>query len=427
MKILHTADWHLGATLHELSLVPEQERFLAWLLDLIAADEVDLLLVAGDIYDQAHPSAEAQRLYYDFFGRLEQRAPRCQAIVIAGNHDSAQRLAAPQTLLRTRRVEVIAAVPPPGQRGALLIPAGPDPNHPAVIVAAVPYARDQSLGFFSPGRTQQETHQAYTQGFRDLYASLADEAAERWPGVPRIAMGHLTVQGQEAPASDDWLQNIHVAARFPETIGNISALPAATLFDERWDYVALGHIHRGYPVLGQRVWYSGTPVPVSVKEGMTPRMVRVLELQATESDTTHTLLQRNVEVPRWRDIRRITGTREEVMRALKALPLGTTLRPLYHLEVRVEDYDPGLPDALGQIVADRWGASAEPPQLKVTQHRETTLQDIGSGTAAEALRSLDEYTPDEVFQLMYQARHKAPAPAEVMEAFRLIVEEEAQS
>ncbi|NPC81309.1 exonuclease subunit SbcD, partial [Pyxidicoccus fallax] len=98
MRLLHTSDWHLGHTLYDVSREAEHAAFLDWLLETLEAESVDALLVAGDIFDTANPSAEAQAAWYHFVARARRRLPRLDVVVIGGNHDSAARLDAPDPL-----------------------------------------------------------------------------------------------------------------------------------------------------------------------------------------------------------------------------------------------------------------------------------------------------------------------------------------
>lgn len=106
MKILHTADWHLGKKLYKQDLQEEQKLFLEWLLEHIEQEKIDILLVAGDIFDLANPPTEARALYYWFLSKL---ANKCQIVITGGNHDSAQMLDAPKELLDLLSIKVIGS------------------------------------------------------------------------------------------------------------------------------------------------------------------------------------------------------------------------------------------------------------------------------------------------------------------------------
>src|SRR4051812_25377233 len=112
MRILHTSDWHLGQLLHEHARTWEHARFLAWLLAMLDEHRVDALLLAGDVYDTANPSAEAEATFFDFLARAREVRPRLDIVVIGGNHDSASRLDAPSPLLDAFRVHVVGGHAP---------------------------------------------------------------------------------------------------------------------------------------------------------------------------------------------------------------------------------------------------------------------------------------------------------------------------
>ena len=110
MKILHTADWHLGQTFYEYDRREEHLHFLEWLKQQIRQHEIDVLLIAGDVFDSPNPSAESQRMYYRFLREVTSENPSVQIIIIAGNHDSAARLEAPNPLLENMNVTVRGVV-----------------------------------------------------------------------------------------------------------------------------------------------------------------------------------------------------------------------------------------------------------------------------------------------------------------------------
>ena len=126
LRILHTSDWHLGHTLHDLSRWREHDAFLAWLMDLLGEAEIDALLVTGDIFDSANPPAAASSRWFSFLARLRARYPRLDVVVIGGNHDSAARLDAPRPILESMNIHILGGLPRTAEGQA-----GPRPDHPA--------------------------------------------------------------------------------------------------------------------------------------------------------------------------------------------------------------------------------------------------------------------------------------------------------
>ena len=143
MKILATSDWHLGNLFHGNDRLPEHKHFLKWLLEQIAEQKPDALLIAGDIFDNGNPSAAAQTVYYEFLADATQLCPNMQVIITAGNHDSASFLNAPKALLFALNVHVIGAATQPIDKEVLLLKNSQ--GQPAAIVCAVPYLRDRDV------------------------------------------------------------------------------------------------------------------------------------------------------------------------------------------------------------------------------------------------------------------------------------------
>ena len=107
MRLLHTADWHLGQTFYQFERSYEHQCFLDWLLETLVSEAIDALLIAGDIFDNTNPSAAAQRQLYRFLAAAKRRLPKLAIVIIAGNHDSGGRLEAPTPLLEGFDITVI--------------------------------------------------------------------------------------------------------------------------------------------------------------------------------------------------------------------------------------------------------------------------------------------------------------------------------
>jgi DNA repair protein SbcD/Mre11 len=410
MRILHTADWHLGASIEGVSLIEEQRRFLEWLLKLIAERQIDALVVSGDVFDLAHPPAEAQSLYYQFLARLASLKPPCAAVITAGNHDSAKRLEAPRELLDALSIRVVGALPTEANYKALLVPLRSAGGEVAAVVAAVPYVHEYRLGISPAGRSAEELAVDMRTAFGSLYGRLASMIGDRWPDVPAVAMGHLTVGS--GVCADDFNQPIH-------QVGTIDALPA-TIFGAGWSYVALGHVHRAYPAGGSSVWYSGTPVAVSMTEGATPRYVRVVEFQRNalqeedgwEGTPGGAMRQESIAVPCWRTLLAVSGTESEVLAEIRSAKWEGDLEPLLRAEILVESRDVGLEERLRNAVA----ALPEPrPRIVAVHQRRIAPANAPTDATPPELHQL---SPDEVFAALHRARLGGEPTEELMMAFR---------
>lgn len=267
MRLLHTADWHLGQLFHGHERIAEHRVFLDWLLDLLASREIDALLIAGDIYDTANPSAEAQALYYDFLRRARERCPALAIVVIAGNHDSPARLEAPRPVLQALGIEVIGHYRPDASGNANARVRLPLPDRDGRIcawVVALPYLRPADL----PTVDAEGARIGYTSAVARVYAeAVAHATALREPGQALIGMGHLHVKGSATSADSE--------RRL--VIGGEEALDAS-LFPGALAYIALGHLHLAQKAGAEHIRYSGSPLPMSYTELHYPHQVVEVEL-----------------------------------------------------------------------------------------------------------------------------------------------------
>lgn len=385
MRILHTSDWHLGISTGPAPRVEEQRRFLDWLLATLAEREVDALVIAGDVFDSMHPSAEAQSLYYRFLAKVGGAGVR-SVVVVGGNHDSPSRLDAPRALLKTVAVHVVGGVPVSEERPArMLAPLrARGSDEVAAVCVAVPYVHEYRLGIRTSGLDTQRTRAEFLREFGELYRSLVDAALERYGDVPLVATGHLTLGA--GVRSEDFPQDIH-------QVGSIQGLPVGIL-DPRIRYTALGHIHRCYAVEDAAAWYCGTPIPYAMTEMAEPRHVLLVDL---EGDATPSVQQ--IEVPRARDLVQLVGPPDEVLTDLATLSWSAPLPPLVHVRVQTQLAEPGLARRLHDAVESHGPGPG--PVLVSVQQRTSEVEVAGP---FPEMPPLVELTPEHVFGLMCDAR-----------------------
>lgn len=314
MKILHTADWHLGQTFYEYDRREEHLYFLEWLKQQIEQHEIDVLLIAGDVFDGPNPSAESQRMYYRFLREVTAGNPSLQIIIIAGNHDSAARLEAPNPLLEDMNITVRGMVRRDAEGGIdlqhLIVPlyAG---KEAAAYCLAVPYLRQ---GDYPSAET-------YSKGVRLLYEQLFNQVKEL--GKPVIAMGHLQAIGSEISEDDRSERTV---------IGGLECV-SPEAFDEAITYTALGHLHRSQRVSHrENVRYSGTPMPMSFAERNHTSGVVMVTIDA-EGTCIEKLefepLAGLMSIPRQ------ARPLEEVLQAIGELPDGDVTRQSPYLEIKI--------------------------------------------------------------------------------------------
>ena len=262
MKILATSDWHLGNLFHGNDRLPEHKHFLKWLLEQIAGQKPDALLIAGDIFDNGNPSAAAQTVYYEFLADATQLCPNMQVIITAGNHDSASRLEAPRPLLTRYHVEIRGNVRKIWQQGEsedddktgghwiyyfddLIIPVTNEAGE-EVIVLAVPFLRSDVVQDAS-----------YSQGVNDFLRELTAEARKKHPGRKCIMMAHMYAKGSDI-AKKDASEKIIIGGQEEVDLEGWNDHP---------DYMTCGHIHKR-----QHIWntdwarYTGSILPMSFAE-----------------------------------------------------------------------------------------------------------------------------------------------------------------
>lgn len=406
LRLIHTADWHLGHTLHGLAREAEHQAFLDWLLDVLVREAVDALIVAGDVFDSANPPASAQAQFYRFLAAVRAHCPSLDVLVIAGNHDSAARLDAPSPLLDGFGIRVVGAVPrrPDGSVAAerLVVPLTDRSGRTAARVAAVPFLRPADLP------PCPDADDPLIAGVGRVYAEvLAAARGARAPGEALLATGHAYLVGGQLSA----LSERRILG------GHQHALPAA-LFPDDLAYVALGHLHLAQRVAGRAgVRYAGAPLALALAECDYPHQVLRVDLDGERLAAVESL-----RVPRYVELlRRPVGgalALAGVLDDLAALVLDEALPPErwpgLEVAVRLDRPEPGL---RRQIEAALDGRPVR--LLTVVAHYAGAgggLADAGTGAGLEALE------PDEIFRLCHQRRHGSePAPA-LMDAFRMLIE-----
>lgn len=324
MKILHTADWHLGKKLHKHELSKDHQLFLDWLINLIQEQKIDLLLISGDIFDLANPPIEARAMYYWFLRQMIQL--KCKIIITGGNHDSAQMLDAPKDILNLLDITVVGGAINPIENEVIVLEN--------LVVCAVPYLRDADLRQAIEGESGASRVENVRLGIKKHYDTLAEICQEKYPNLPKIAMGHLYAHGVSTSESEREIQ-----------IGNEAGIDS-DCFSQTFDYVALGHIHRPQIIGGnERIRYSGSPIPLSFSEKNDQKIVLLLEVFDNKIQEIKT-----IDVPKFRDLKRISGTLEEVKSKLIAHQNEAQLQAFLEVEVVEETFNPLIIKELNDLI-----------------------------------------------------------------------------
>ncbi|WP_326566016.1 exonuclease SbcCD subunit D [Amycolatopsis rhabdoformis] len=253
MRLLHTSDWHVGRTFHGADLLAEQEAVLTHVAELVTSEQVDVVVVAGDIYDRAVPSAEAVRVATKAMSRIRQAG--AQLVITPGNHDSAARLGAFADFAAAGGLHLRATV------GGLAEPVLLSDDHGDVAIYGIPYLEPE------PSRHALGVPEArgHTGVLTEAMRRVREDLAAR-PKTRSVVLAHAFVTGAAASDSERTI-----------AVGGVEQVPG-DVFDGV-DYVALGHLH-GPQTLAEHLRYSGSPLAYSFSEARQRKSVWLVDLDA---------------------------------------------------------------------------------------------------------------------------------------------------
>jgi DNA repair protein SbcD/Mre11 len=381
MKILHTSDWHVGRTLHRRPRLDEVEAALREVTQVAEEEAVDLVLVCGDVFDHAAPSADAERVLYDAL--LALRATGARVLVVPGNHDNTRRFAAVEELLRAAGIDVVPQIRRPHQGGVLEIPSRN--GDVAAQVAVLPWVPERALfGAAEMMGLEEAPHQAYAERVAELVRALC---AELDPSKATVLAGHLFVSGARLGGGEREL-----------TIGQIYAINPAAL-PTGVQYIALGHVHRPQDVPGAATpaRYAGSLLQLDFGEAEQDKSVTIVELEPGRPARTR---ERPLSAGlRLRDVR---GTLAE-LRAIESDPASEWLR----VTLVCDGPAPGLADEVREALPGALEVRLEYEREDPERH------------AAE-LRRLK---PRELFERYYANRHGKEPDEAVVKLFDELLEE----
>lgn len=383
MKVLHTSDWHIGRALYGRKRYEEFEAFLNWLAGFIEEENIDVLLVAGDVFDNSAPSNHAQGMYYRFLGRVAAYSNR-HVVVTAGNHDSPSFLNAPRELLKFLNVHAVGcASEPPADE--LIVLAGPD-QEPRLIVCAIPYLRDRDIRTAEAGESVEDKERKIIEGIRAHYRRVCEAAEEKRAllkkPVPIVATGHLYAAGGQT-VDGDGVRELY--------IGSLAQV-RTDVFPECIDYLALGHLHIPQTVGGSDfIRYSGSPLPIGFGEAEQEKSVVLVEFSGIAPTVT------KIPVPRFQELKTLRGDWQTIARGIDELKSRGS-RAWLEIVYEGEDIAGSLRDRLDEAIA---GTGIE--ILRVKNNRVLERAMSGMGTA----ETLDDLDVTDVFKRCLQA-HDIP-------------------
>lgn len=412
MKILHTADWHIGQLFHEYDRTYEHNHFLDWLVQTLKDEKVDVLLISGDVFDLSNPSASSIKMFYTFLNRAVKANPDIQIIITAGNHDSASRLESPKPLLESSNIHIIGIVEKIEEGNIdyekLSIPIKDKAGTTLAWCLAIPFLRMGDYPIVA------DVENPYAAGVAALYAEAYEFiSAKKQADQPVICMGHLYAQQAEITDMDKSERLI---------MGGIECMSAAA-FHEDIKYVALGHIHKAQRIGGkEHIRYCGSPIPMSFSELNYKHQVVVFNLNEQNISDL-----RAIEIPIAVSLKRVPSVHSslaEVISALQQLPasgINPQLTPYLEVRVLLDGPEPGLRHKIETAV------TGKDVRLAKIDVKYPVVNDQENPTGAGVNDNLHELQPQDVFAKVYQSKYNNPVPPELLQLFNQVTQEVAQS
>lgn len=410
MRILHTSDWHLGNRWKDKSREEEFDAFLKWLLGVMEEQKVDVLLVSGDIFDNATPSDGILEKFSQFISRADSTG--CKNIILTGgNHDGVSQLEASAPLLKRHHAHMVSSLKVDTAEKCL-IEISDNEQQVQGLVCAVPFLRVRDVSVNVPDGDYQLS---YIRGVNQVYATVA-ALAEEWkaqhPNLPVICMGHLPVTGATPTESTR------------SVIGYVDCAELS-IFPEVFDYVALGHIHKGYSLNNGRIRYSGSPLAMGIDEVENEHRIVLVEMNGENVSA------KSIPVPVFVSYASRTCENAEQLESLEQeltqenSPLIRDKNyPALSLELRYTGNDIAPLELHTRV--DAWRNLPFLRHLTVAQIQQNKAMEVNT----EQVGTLSDYTPEHIFKLKLNTEY-ADMPEErqkaLLECFRTILTELSQN
>ena len=378
MKVLHTADWHLGRSLYGRKRYEEFTAFLDWLTQTIEDEKVDALLVAGDVFDTSTPSNRAQELYYRFLCRVAASCCR-HVVVIAGNHDSPSFLNAPKELLRALNVYVVGSMTDVPWRMRSLFFKRMISRRPLSALFLI-YAIKISASV-EPGETIDDKNAKLVEGLQNHYADVCAIAEQKraefksagHDGIPIVAMGHLFTAGGKT-VDGDGVRELYV--------GSLAHV-GREVFPSSIDYLALGHLHVPQTVgSAEHIRYCGSPIPMGYGEATQEKKVVLIDFNSTTPNI------QELPVPCFQKLVRIVGSLDGIHTKLEELKKEESTAWL-EIEYTGRDIIGNLREMLDETMA---GSAMEIRRIKNRRVMDRVISTVAQDETLDDLDAGDVFT-----------------------------------
>lgn len=398
MKILHTADWHLGNSFHGHDRTEEHRHFLSWLIDVLRERMPDVLVIAGDVYDTPNPAATAEQMLFDFLLQATETVPGLQIVLTAGNHDSAGRIEAPAELLKRHNIYVRGVLhrteKEPDFNYYLLPLSRRNGQEAEVVCLALPYLR--SCDYPAGMSTEEGIRYYYDNCMRRLRKSP-------FRGLPVISVAHFYAAGASV-CRDEHSERLVVGGQDCVDAG-VTACAC---------YTALGHIHKAQRVDGKaEAHYAGSVLPMSFSEKHYDHGVQCVEIDENGLQNITRIhyapLRSLLTIPEHG-----AATPAQVFDALESLPRrrkNDDGREWPYLEIRVmeEQPEPSFVNDVNNALADR-----AVRLCRIVRELPATRQRTDDHPSVQQLNAI---TPREMADRIFQRLYGSSMPEPLAQRF----------
>lgn len=400
LNILHTADWHIGQYFFGYDRKEEHTYFFDWLKKTITEQQVNVLLVAGDVFDSPNPSAESQKIYYRFLREITSDNLNLQIVIIAGNHDSSGRLEAPNPLLEEMNIHIrgIVRKNEDGEIDCqqLFVPLSKDGEVQAWCIA-VPYLRQGDY----------PNAESYAKGVSGLYDKLHSELQQiKEADLPVVVMGHLQATGSEISENDRSERTI---------IGGLECISPEVFDKKDIVYTALGHLHKPQRVSKrENVRYAGSPLPMSFAEKNYKQGANLIEIENGQLKNIERLdfepLASLISLPKQ------PKPLAEVLEDIKLLPDGeiTKVSPYLELKVLLTEPEPSMRNQIEEALQGKAVRLATAVPFKVKSDRESKM------ITYEELKTIN---PIEMADDVFASRYGSEMPDKMKSLLQTVIHE----
>lgn len=353
MKILHTSDWHLGHQLYGKSRKEEFELFFKELIQIISEEKIEVLLIAGDIFDTSTPGNQSQTIYFNTLEKILDAGCR-HIVVIGGNHDSPSLLNASKSIMRKIGVHIFGSVPE--NIGDEVLILNNDQGRAECVICAVPFLRDKDVRKAEFGESVEDKEQKILKGIRDHYGQVFEIAEKKRKEledrqgchIPLIMTGHLFIK-QGSLKTGEGERNLYV--------GGLGAV-GTEIFPNSVDYAALGHLHIPQKIgENEHIRYSGSPVPMGFGEAGQKKSVMLIEWRDEQLQITERPLSC------YQTLKKLKGKIDEVKEKISELKKDTSN---VWLELKLDEFNRKNTDLRGEFQDILEGTDIEILKIEVT-------------------------------------------------------------